>query len=96
MGPFCFKFLEVLRLVDPLALFCVSCSLGVNPFVGLVLWLSDGPKFSVTRICADDFGSALKFPKVLKRQASIFRLAASCAGLHLKPAKCFLIVSHAI
>ena len=29
----------------------------------------------------------------MKRQASIFRLAASCAGLHLKPAKCVLIVS---
>ena len=29
----------------------------------------------------------------LKTQASIFRLAGTCAGLHLKPAKCVLIIS---
>ena len=44
----------------------------VNHFVDLVLRLSDEPKFSVTRICADDFGSALRSLSVFKSEASIF------------------------
>ena len=67
--------------------------LGVNPFVDLFLWLSDGPKCSVTRICADDFGSALKCLKSLVCQASIFKQAEKCAGLVLKPSKCVLVVT---
>ena len=47
----------------------------------------------MTRICADDFGSALKSLKSLKYRAPIFDLAARCAGLHLKPTKCVLIVT---
>ena len=51
------------------------------------------PKLSVTRICADDFGSALRSLTVLKTEASIFALAARSAGLHLKPSKCVLIIT---
>ena len=47
----------------------------------------------MTRICADDFGSALKSLNILKYQAPIFKLAASCAALHLKPSKCVLITT---
>ena len=52
-----------------------------------------GPKLSVTRVCADDFGSALKSLDTLRRQASIFDLAAKCAGLVSKPSKCVLIIT---
>ena len=90
MGHFCFKLQVVSKLVAPLALFCFSWG---SILLLILCWLSDDPKFSVTRICADDCRSALKFLKVLKRQASIFRLAASFAGLHLKPAKYVLIVT---
>ena len=69
--------------------FVVCC----NPYIDLVMRLSDGPKLSVTRICADDFGSALKSLLTLKYQAPIFNLAARCAGLHLKPSKCVLVIT---
>jgi hypothetical protein len=67
--------------------------LGVNPIIHLFIWLSDGPKLSVTRVCADDFGSALKTLSALKNQAAIFRAASGITGLHLKPSKCVLIIS---
>ena len=67
--------------------------LGLNPIVDLFLLLCDGPKLSFTRVCADDFGSALSALRYLRRQASIFRVAARAAGLHLKPAKCILVIS---
>ena len=70
-------------------LFLLCC----NPFIDLMLRFSDGPKLSVTRVRADDFGSALKSLLSLKYQAPIFDLAARCAGLHLKPSKCVLIVT---
>ena len=57
------------------------------------MWLSDGPKCSKTIICADDSGSALNCLTALKTQASNFCLAARCAGLHLKPAECVLIIT---
>ena len=31
----------------------------VNPFIDIINELSDNPGFSVTRVCADDFGSAM-------------------------------------
>ena len=65
----------------------------VNPFIDLFRWLSDNPGFSLTRICADDFGSALKQLESLRTQASIFRLAGAVAGLLLKPSKCVIVVS---
>jgi len=55
--------------------------------------LCEGPRLSVTRICADDFGSCLAALSHLRTQDSIFHLAAQVAGLHLKPAKCVLVVS---
>ena len=62
--------------------------------------LSDGRSLSVTRVCAavtrvcaDDFGSALKSLSSPRQQASIFDLAAKCAGLVLKPAKSALIIT---
>ena len=54
--------------------------------------LSDWPSLSVTRVCADDCGSALKSLDTFRRQASIVDLAAKCAGLALKPAKWVLII----
>ena len=65
----------------------------VNPFIDVVILRCDQPKLSVTRICADDFGSALRSLSVLKIQAPVSFLAARCAGLHLKPSKCVLIIT---
>ena len=65
----------------------------VNPFIDLVIQRCDAPKLSVTRICADDFGSALRCLSGLRTQAKAFFLAARCAGLHLKPKKCVLIIT---
>ena len=65
----------------------------VNPFIDIINELSDNPGFSVTRVCADDFGSTLDQLYRIKCQASVFRLAASLAGLHLKPCECVIIVS---
>jgi len=59
----------------------------------MFMFLSDGPGMSVTRICADDFGSALRGLHALKTQASIFKIASRVAGLELKPSKCVLIIS---
>ena len=67
--------------------------LGSNPLVDMFKLLTDGPKLSVTRLCADDIGSVLSELRWFKRQASIFNLAAKIAGLHLKEIKCVLIVS---
>ena len=90
-GSFLFQVLGGAKIGCPLSsiLFLLCC----NQFIDLVMRLSDGPKLSVTRICADDFGSALKSLLTLKYQAPIFKLAASCAGLHLKPSKCVLIIT---
>ena len=90
-GSFLFEVLGGVKTCCPLS--SILFLLGVNPFIDLFLWLSDGPKCSVTRICADDLGSALKCLKSLKTQASIFRAAANYAGLILKPAKCVLVVT---
>ena len=63
--------------------------LGINPVIDLFLRLSDGPSLSVTRVCADDFGSALRHLSILRVHASIFRLAAKTTGLRLKPENVF-------
>ena len=65
----------------------------VNTMIDLFRLLSDNPGFSATRVCADDFGSALQSLYRIKCQASIFKLAGAVAGLFLKPAKCVIIVS---
>ena len=65
----------------------------INPFIDVFNWLSDNPGFSLTRVCADDFGSTLDQLCRIKTQASIFKLAQSVAGLHLKPCKCFIIIT---
>jgi len=57
------------------------------------LLLSDWPGNSITRVCADDFGSALTALKTLRTHYSIFNVASQVAGLHLKPSKCVIIVS---
>ena len=90
-GSFLFEIFGGVRTGCPLSsiLFLLCC----NPFIDLVLWLSDGPNLSVTRVCADDFGSALKNLLSLSIQAPIFDLASSCAGLFLKPSKCVLIIT---
>ena len=90
-GSFSFEVFGGVRTGCPLSsiLFLLCC----NPFIFLMNLISDGPKLSVTRVCVDDFGSALKSLDTLRRQASIFDLAAKCAGLILKPAKCVLIIT---
>ena len=90
-GSFLFDMLCGVKTGCPLSSICFV--LGINPIVELFAWLSDGPKLSVTRVCADDFGAALKALKWLKVQASIFRSAKRVTGLCLKDVKCVLIVS---
>ena len=68
-GSFIFEVLERVKTGCPLS--SVLSSLCVNPFIDFVIRLSDEPKCSVARICADDFGSALRSLKVLKTQGSI-------------------------
>jgi len=46
----------------------------------------------ILRACADDIGAALKALKFLVFLKPIFDASAAFAGLHLKPAKCHLIV----
>ena len=90
-GSFLFRVLGGVKTGCPLC--SILFLLGINPIVDLFLLLTDGPKVAVTRICADDIGSALSELKWFKRQAAIFKLAAKAAGLHLKESKCVLIVS---
>jgi len=66
---------------------------GLNPIVDLFTMLCEAPRLSRTRICADDFGSALSALSHIRSQDSIFHLAGQVAGLHLKPAKCVLVVT---
>ena len=86
---FLFEVLCGVRTGCPLS--SVLFLLCVNPFIHLFEMLSDGPGLSQTRICADDFGSALRRLRSIKTHASIFRLAKKVAGLCLKPSKCVLI-----
>jgi len=53
----------------------------------------EAPRLSRTRICANDFGSALSALSHIRSHDSIFHLAGQVAGLHLKPAKCVLVVT---
>ena len=62
----------------------------ISPFVNVCNWLSDNPWFFITRFCADGFGSTLDQLCRIEIQASIFKLAQSVAGLHLKHYKYFL------
>ena len=64
-----------------------------NPILDLLIFLSDGLAQSRSCMCADDVGSALRALNSLKIQHSVFRLAARVSGMHLKPSKCFIIVS---
>jgi hypothetical protein len=62
--------------LKPLFLLCV------NLFIDLFRLLSDNPDFSVTRVCADDFASALKqLERVLEKHRHN-RLHALLALLH--------------
>jgi len=90
-GSFLFRVLGGVRTGCPLS--SVLFILCINPFVHLFVMLSDNPGYSLTRVCADDFGSALKVLKTLKTHFSIFNVASQIAGLHLKPSKCVIIVS---
>ena len=65
----------------------------INPFVFLFGKLSDSPGYSITRVCADGLGSAMRMLWSLRTHASIFKLVARVAGLHLKPCKCVLIIT---
>ena len=89
-GSFLFEVFGGVRTGCPLSsiLFLLCC----NPFIYLMNRIRDDRSLSVIRICADDFGSALKSLNTLRHQAPIFDLAAKCAGLILKPAKCVLII----
>ena len=90
-GSFLFNVLCGVKTGCPLSsLLFLLC---VNPFIELFKDISDNPGFSITRVCADDFGSALECLERIRSQASIFKLAAAVAGLHLKPVKCVIIIS---
>ncbi len=67
--------------------------LAMNPFLELINRLCDAPNLARTCVCADDISSALKSLDTLRIQHSIFRLAARVSNMHLKPSKCFIIVS---
>ena len=71
----------------------LSFFLYIDPFVYLFARLSDVPGFSITRMCADDFVSTLRMMSALRTHASIFKLAARVAGLHLKPGRSVFIFS---
>ena len=58
-----------------------------------MLFLSDSQGLACPRICADDFGSALKHLETIKKQFSVFKLASQVSGLDLKPEKCVISVS---
>jgi len=90
-GSFLFHVLAGVKTGCPFS--SIAFLLAVNPIVDLFLYLSDGPKLSQTRVCADDFGSAMKALHALQVHASIFRLASKITGMRLKPAKCILIIS---
>ena len=90
-GHFLFKVLAGVRTGCPLSATLVL--LAMNPFVELINRLCDAPNLWRTCVCADDIGSALKSLDTLRIQHSIFRLAARVANMHLKPSKCFIIVS---
>ena len=90
-GSFLFEVLGGVKTGCPMS--SVLFILCINPFVHLCVFLSDKPGLSTTRVCADDFGSALKCLKALRTQASIFKVAAEVSGLHLKPSKCVIIIS---
>ena len=90
-GKFLFEVLCGVRTGCPLS--SILFLLCVNPFIDIILLISDGPRLSVTRVCADDFGSTLRRLEVLKIQVTVFKLAARLAGLVLKPCKCVLIIT---
>jgi len=46
--------------------------LGLNPIVDLFTMLCEGPRLSITRICADDFGSCLSALSHIKTHDSFF------------------------
>ena len=80
-GSFLFEIYGGVKTGCPLSSI-LSFALCCNPFIDLMMIFSDGPKLSVTRVCADDCGPAIKRNLSLKYQAPIFDLAARCAGLH--------------
>ncbi len=67
--------------------------LAFNPFIDLINMLSDTPNISRTCVCADDIGSALRSLDDLRVLHSIFRLAGKTSNMHLKPSKCFLVIT---
>ena len=65
----------------------------INLFLNVFAKLSDILGFSLARVFADDFGSVPRMRSTLKTHASTFKLAAYLAGLHLKAAKCVLVIT---
>ena len=49
--------------------------------------------FFLIRVCAYDLGSSLDMLRTLRPHASIFKLAASVASLHLKATKLVLVIT---
>ena len=90
-GSFLFNVLGGVKTGCPLS--SLLFLLGVNPVVDMFIMMSDGPKLSATRICADDIGSALRSLHSIKIHACIFSVAARACGLHLKHVKCVIIIS---
>ena len=66
-GSFLFRVLAGVKTGCPLS--SILFLLGINPVIDLFVRLSDGPRLSVTRVCADDFGSALRHLHILRVHA---------------------------
>ena len=77
-GSFLFEVLCGVKTGCPLS--SILFLLCVNPFIDLVVQRCDAPKLSVTRTCADDFGSALRCLSVLQTQAKVFSLLLGVLG----------------
>jgi hypothetical protein len=63
----------------------------IDPFLRKLEAEVDGCGIGTTRACADDVGGALPCIGTLKTYKSTFDLAATLAGLVLKPTKCILV-----
>ena len=67
--------------------------LALNPFVHMLNYLIVDPVVPSSCLCADDVGSALRALKSLSVHRSVFNLCARVAGMHLKPSKCFIVIT---
>ena len=73
----------------PLASFCFV--IAFDPFLNLFRRSIVDKGKGLVRACADDVGAVFKSVEVLPAASSIFKLAGSLAGLHIKISKCAVV-----